>query len=171
MKSLNHVQLFATPWTVAHQAPLFMGFSRQEYWSGVPFPSPGDLPDPRIEPRSPALQADALPCKPPGKPCYILYSRCWLFVGFVAQRYFLLLCGLSVHAVHIITAWKFLLLVMSSQFFLLESHAFGVKSKKAAPSPVFQRFPPMSSKRFVVLTALNFCCFLRGLSVVKVSGG
>ena len=56
MKSLNHVQLFATPWTVAHQAPLFMGFSRQEYWSGVPFPSPGDLPDPRIEPRSPALQ-------------------------------------------------------------------------------------------------------------------
>ena len=56
MKSLNHVQLFATPWTVAHQAPLFMGFSRQEYWSGVPFPSPGDLPDPRIEPRSPAFQ-------------------------------------------------------------------------------------------------------------------
>ena len=50
---------FATPWTVAHQAPLHMGFSRQEYWSGLPFPSPGDLPDPGIEPRSPALQADA----------------------------------------------------------------------------------------------------------------
>ena len=50
-----------TPWTVAHQAPLSMGFSKQEYWSGLPFPSPGDLPDPGIEPRSPALQTDALP--------------------------------------------------------------------------------------------------------------
>ena len=50
----------ATPWTVAHQAPLYMGFSRQEYWSGLPFPSPGDLPNPGTEPRSPALQADSL---------------------------------------------------------------------------------------------------------------
>ena len=50
----------ATPWTVAHQAPLSMGFSRQEYWSGLPFPSPGDLLDPGIKPRSPALQADSL---------------------------------------------------------------------------------------------------------------
>ena len=50
--------LFATPWTIAHQAPLSMGLSRQEYWHGLPCPSPGDLPDPGIEPRSPALQAD-----------------------------------------------------------------------------------------------------------------
>ena len=50
----------ATPWTVAHQSPPSMGFSRQDYWSGLPFPSPGDPPDPGIEPRSPALQADAL---------------------------------------------------------------------------------------------------------------
>ena len=56
------------PWTVAHQAPPSMGFSRQEYWSGLPFPSPGDLPDPVIEPRSPTLQADALTSAPPGKP-------------------------------------------------------------------------------------------------------
>ena len=49
-----------TPWTVAHQAPLYIGFSRQEYWSRLPFPSPGDLPNPGIEPRSPALQADSL---------------------------------------------------------------------------------------------------------------
>ena len=56
------------PWTVAHQAPPSMGFSRQEYWSGLPFPSPGDLPDPGIELRSPALQADALTSEPPGKP-------------------------------------------------------------------------------------------------------
>ena len=55
------VWLFATPWTVTHQAPLYMGFSRQEYWSELPFPSPGNLSDPGIEPRSPALQADSLP--------------------------------------------------------------------------------------------------------------
>ena len=58
----------ATPWTVAHQAPLFMGFSRWEHWSGLPFPSSEDLPNKRIEPRSPALQADSLPSEPPGKP-------------------------------------------------------------------------------------------------------
>ena len=66
MKSLSRVQLSATPWTVAYQAPPFMGFTRQEYWSGSPFLSPGDLPDPGIEPRSPALQGDALPSEPPG---------------------------------------------------------------------------------------------------------
>ena len=58
----------ATPWTVARQAPLSMGFSRQEYWSGLPFPSPGDLPNPGIEPGSPALQADALSFETPRKP-------------------------------------------------------------------------------------------------------
>ena len=67
MKSLSHVRLFATPGTVAYQASPSMGFSREEYWSGLPFPSPGDLPDPGIEPRSPALEADALTSKPPGK--------------------------------------------------------------------------------------------------------
>ena len=67
MKSLSRIQLFETLWTVAHQAPQSMGFSRQEYWSGLPFPSPGDLPDPGIEPRSPALQVDALTSEPPGK--------------------------------------------------------------------------------------------------------
>ena len=64
MKSLSRVRLFATLWTVAYQAPPSMGFSRQEYWSGLPFPSPGDLPDPGIEPRSPALEADALTSEP-----------------------------------------------------------------------------------------------------------
>ena len=61
---LSRVLLFATPWTVARQAPLSMGFSRQEYWGGLPFPSPGDLPNPGIEPGSPALQADALFSEP-----------------------------------------------------------------------------------------------------------
>ena len=58
VKSFSRVRLFAIPWTVVYQASLSMGFSRQEYWSGLPFPSPGDLPHPGIEPRSPALQAD-----------------------------------------------------------------------------------------------------------------
>ena len=78
VKSLSHIRLFATPWTVAYQASLSVGFSRQGYWNGLPFPSPGNLPDPGIEPGSPALQTDALPSGPPGKPkntgagCYFL---------------------------------------------------------------------------------------------------
>ena len=69
VKSLSRVRLFLTPWTVARQAPLsMMGFSRQEYWSRLPFPSPGDLPDPGIEPGSSTLQADTLPSEPQGSP-------------------------------------------------------------------------------------------------------
>ena len=71
MKSFSRVRLFVTPWTVAYQAPLSVGFSRQEYWSGSPFPSPGDLSDPGIEPRSSSLQADSLQSEPPGKPLII----------------------------------------------------------------------------------------------------
>ena len=70
MKSINllsHLQL-CEPWTVAHQAPLSMEFSRQEYWSGMPFPFPGDLPNPGIKPGPPVLQADPLLSEPPGKP-------------------------------------------------------------------------------------------------------
>ena len=63
-------QLFVTQWTVACQAPLSMEFSRQEYWSGLPFPSQGDLPDPGIKPRSPTMQADSLPSEPP---------VCWVY--------------------------------------------------------------------------------------------
>ena len=68
---LSRVQLFATPWTVAGQAPLSMKFSQQEYWSVLPFSSPGDLPDPGIEPGCPELQADSLPSEPPGKFVFI----------------------------------------------------------------------------------------------------
>ena len=64
MKSLSRVRLFAIPWTVAYQAPPSMGFSRQQYWSGLPFPSPGDLPNPGIDPGSPSFQADALTSEP-----------------------------------------------------------------------------------------------------------
>ena len=65
--SHSFVQFFAIPWTVAHQAPVSVEFSRQESWSGLPFPSPGNLPNPRIEPGSAALQAVSLPSEPPGK--------------------------------------------------------------------------------------------------------
>ena len=67
---ITNVVVFAaaTPWTVPLQTPLSVEFSRQEYWSGLPFPSPGDLPDPGIESGSPTLQADSLPSEPPGKP-------------------------------------------------------------------------------------------------------
>ena len=65
VSSLSRVRLFANPWAVAHQALPSMGFSRQGYWSGLPFPSPGELPDPGIESGSPALQAGALPSEPP----------------------------------------------------------------------------------------------------------
>ena len=75
VKLFSRVQLFAAPWTVAHQAPPSMGFSRQEYWSWLPLPSPGHLPDPGIEPRSPTLQADALTSEPPGKPNFLLLNN------------------------------------------------------------------------------------------------
>ena len=68
---LSHIQLFVTPWTVPCQAPLSMGFSRQEYWSGLPFPPPGDLPDTGIKPKPPAAPAMVgifFTTKPPGKP-------------------------------------------------------------------------------------------------------
>ena len=77
-KSLSHVRLFATPWTVAHQVPRFMGFSRHEYWSGLPFPSPGDLPDPGIEPGSPALAEGFFIAEPLGKP---IYTYTYIFKG------------------------------------------------------------------------------------------
>ena len=84
VKSLSHVRLFGTPWTVAHQAPPSMEFSRQEYWSGLPFSSPGDLPDPGIEPGSPTLRVDTLPSEPPGKSSnYELYYIFKRFLDFV----------------------------------------------------------------------------------------
>ena len=75
------VQLVATSWTGAHEAPLSVGFSRQEYQSGLPFPSPGDFPNPGIEPRSPTLQADSLPSEPPGK---LIYTYIHMYNKFLA---------------------------------------------------------------------------------------
>ena len=95
VRSLSHVRLFATPWTIAYQAPPSMGFSRQEYWSGWPFPSPGDLPNPEIEPGSPALEADALPFEPPRKSDMSVgsfkpeTSVCWLLSFDFHRRIFI----------------------------------------------------------------------------------
>ena len=103
-KSLSRVRLFATPWTVAYQVPPFIGFSRQEYWSGLPFPSPGDLPDPisEIKLGSPTFQADALTSEPPGNhkmkvkslSCVRLFATPWMVaykapqsMGFSRQEY------------------------------------------------------------------------------------
>ena len=98
-ESLSHVQLFATPWTVACQALLSMRFSRKEYWSGLPFPSLGHLPEPGIEPGSPALQADAFLSEPPGKPqniriankkeINIYCAELQRFLGFPVMAYYL----------------------------------------------------------------------------------
>ena len=86
VKSISCVRLFVTPWTVAHQAPPSMEFSRQEDWSGWPLPSPGDLPGPGIEPRSPALQADTLLSEPPGK-SYISINDFQIYSRFFSRFY------------------------------------------------------------------------------------
>ena len=80
-----------TPWTVARQAPRSVGFPRQEYWSGLPFPSPGGLPDPGIKPRSPALQADSLPSEPPGKPHSNVHTKN-MYKDKMSVAYSLTLC-------------------------------------------------------------------------------
>ena len=90
VKSLSRVQLFVTPGTVAYQAPPSTGFSRQEYWSGLPFPSPGYLPNPGVKPGSPAFQADALTSEPPGKPSRCLIS---IYSVIVIKLAFCLCCG------------------------------------------------------------------------------
>ena len=89
------IRLFAAPWTVARQAPLFMGFSRQDYWNAEPFPSPGDPPDPGIKVQSPASPADFLQSESPGKPiiickCTQVYLKCLLIFTHHWVNYILL---------------------------------------------------------------------------------
>ena len=92
-QSLSHVQLFTTPWTVAPQAPLSMGSLRARCWSGLPCRPPGDLPNPGIKPRSPALQSDSLPSESPGKPMntintfYLTVSVRQKFSSYLAQSF------------------------------------------------------------------------------------
>ena len=101
-QSLSHVRLFATPWTVAHQVPLSMEFSRQEYWSGLPFPSPRDLPHSGIESGYPALQAYSFRSEPPGKPIVM-----WVVnISFSTQCFHLILIGQKHYCKCFLTAKK-----------------------------------------------------------------
>ena len=87
-QSLSQVPLFLIPWTVAHQAPLFMGFSNKEYWSELPFPTPRDLPNPEIRPAcltSPALASDSLPLSPQGRPHIGLFMAFWFISRLTGQ--------------------------------------------------------------------------------------
>ena len=95
-QSPSLVWLFATPWTVAHQAPLFMGFPRQEYWSGSPFPSSEDFPNPGIEPVSLALAGGFFTAEPPGKP---------LLLNIFHMKYYLILIYLDVRKIHICSSF------------------------------------------------------------------
>ena len=92
---LSRVRFFATPWTITRQAPLSMGSSRQEYWSGLPCPPPGDLPNPGIELRSPALQANSLLCKQEILGCKLHKGRDFCFLGFVSLLIFSVLYPLG----------------------------------------------------------------------------
>ena len=95
MKVAQSCPTLAAPWTVACQAPLFMEFSRSEYWSGSPFPSPGDLPHPEMEPRSPALQADSLPAELTGIPEF--YNKD--FIKIWPNKY-TLICKIKAKQIH-----------------------------------------------------------------------
>ena len=143
MKLLSRVWLFVTPWTVAHQAPPSMEFSRQEYWSGLPFPSPGDLPDPGIEPRSPASQANTLTSEPVLKPHVISSDRPMLQLCVAAQFY------LESNGEYILEVWR----------------QANPKDVKRSPQPNFSSsfymfFPPPPEP---VLCKLGYpiqeCCF------------
>ena len=94
--------LFVTPWTVVHQAPPSVGFSRQEYWHGLPCPPPGDLPNPGIKPRSPALQVDSIPSEPPGKPRNTIVGSLSLLQGIFSSQES---TGVSFIAGRFFTSW------------------------------------------------------------------
>ena len=98
VQSLSRVRLFVTPWTVAHQASPSMGFPSQEYWSGLPFPSPGNLLHPGIEPRSPALKVDALPPEPQGRLLSTLWWPIWpmTYMKKVSKKEWRSVCGSDV---------------------------------------------------------------------------
>ena len=155
VKSLSRVRLFAPTWTVAHQAPLSMGFSRQEYWSELPFPSPGDLPNPGIKPGSPMLQADALRSEPPGKLCKIV-SNSSVNLRFEFEYHFkvVLCCELSA--------------LVLCHFFLV---CFLTDLKGVFVSPYFLFcFPSFAklivncSRNTLLMLLLHFTCLLTALS-------
>ena len=114
----SHVQLFATLWTVAHEAPLSLGLSKQEYWSGLPCPPPKDLPDPEIKPMSPAF-LHSLPTEPPGKPSYV--NSCWC-MGKKIRTFWNLFSFFSVvHWIHKCRTYRYWRMTLIVAFFICES--------------------------------------------------
>ena len=111
---LSHVRLSATPWTVACQAPLYMEFLRQEYWSRLPFPTPGNLPNPGIKPGSPVMQTDSLPLASPGKPYTYTHIHTYIYNTHICYIYIFLY-------IHIYTFPEFLFNKLSS---LVSNHYF-----------------------------------------------
>ena len=126
VQSLSCGWLSVTPWTVAHQAPLSMEFSRQDYWSGLPFPTPRDLPDPEIKPRSSALQAESLLSEPPTESTANTCTWLTLFCISICEK---------------------ILFSFNFHFFLL--HLFNLSSSKILPSP--QRHSEFSRQRQFLL--------------------
>ena len=145
MESLSGVQLFVTSWTVAHQAPLPMGFSRQEYWSGLPIPSPGDLPNPGIQLGSPALQADSLPAEPSGSQISGLHSLIlicligWLLTA-ITLNCPLNLCKVILTCIHFpeVETWLKALIILGKQIhtYLYGQMVCNFASFKNATQPI-----------------------------------
>ena len=107
-ESFSYVQLFAIPLTVDCQALLSMGFSRQEYWSGLPFPSPGDHPDLGIKPKSSALQADSLPSEPPGKPHRLIQYKMIITITSTTSHSYLFCCSCGCeHKIYSLANFKY----------------------------------------------------------------
>ena len=129
----NHVQLFATPWTVTHHTPLSMGFSRQEYWSRLPRPLSGNLPNTEIKPRSPAMQADSLLPEPPGKPKktgvgslsfwrWSSQPRNWTGVSCIAGGFFTSWATREAHCFYSISFSGFWLYLLNFYFIVVRTH-------------------------------------------------
>ena len=121
LSSCSHVWLFVTPCTIAHQLPLSMGFSRQEYWSGLPFPSPGNLPDPGIEPTSPAFARRFFTTEQLRKPCF---GHTWYYFLELFSFYECLFLSLLLfnHVIFSLISWKITLTFFSPAFFYILYH-------------------------------------------------
>ena len=140
MTSISCFRLFATPWAVAYQGPPSMGFSRQEYWSGLSFPSPGDLPDPGMEPRSPALQTDTLLSEPLGKPLlhiklriktslqiiFIFHDTCIFSKNINRNSIFNFICLLLNTFESVLMRWMKLEPIIQSEVSQKEKHQYSI---------------------------------------------
>ena len=151
-QSLSCVQLFVTPQTAAHQAPLSMEFSRQEYWTGQPFPSPGDLPNPGIKLRSPTLHTDSLPSELPGKT-----NKNYNFLKYQDQYYLLPIFGIFQHLIFIYFGFKLTLKVGFYKYFLKSQTQFSFYLVK---TPWKKQNWSHIPKTIMICYYLNFQVFL-----------